>query len=65
MDLTPANIFVSSLESDLLPCSELVDEFDVVGLEVLFTAFEKISSRIGFSLRIFPMDRSLGLRSFL
>ena len=56
---------MSSLESDSLSCSDLVGNFDVVGLEVFFTAFEKIISRFGFSLRSFRMSFSLVMRSFV
>ena len=41
--------------SDQPSCSELVGDLDPVGLEVFLTAFEKISSGDGFSLRSFRM----------
>ena len=34
-------------------CSDLFGDFDVVGLEVFSTAFEKKNSGFGVSLRIF------------
>ena len=43
-------MFVSSLDSDRLSCSGLDEDFDVVLLEMIFTAFEKINSGFGFSL---------------
>ena len=57
--------FVSSLESDRLSFSDLVGDFNVVGLEVLSTAFKKINSGFGFSLKSFRMACSLGTRSFV
>ena len=57
--------FLSSLDSDRLSCSCLYGDFDVVRLEEFFTAFEKINSRLGFSLRSFRMACSLGSRCFV
>ena len=45
--------------------SDLDGDFDIVRLEVFFTAFEKIISGIGFSLGSFCMACSLGIRSFV
>ena len=56
--------FVSSLESSWLSCSDLIGDFDVVGLEVFFIAFEKTNSWFRFSLRSFRLACSLGLGSF-
>ena len=56
---------MSSLESDLLFCSDLVGDFNVVVLEVFFTAFENINSGFGFSLKSFRMACSLGMCSFV
>ena len=54
--------FVSSLESDWVYCSDLVVDFEVVGLEVFFTAFEKIKSGFGLSLSGFRIACSLDIR---
>ena len=53
-----------SLESDWLSCSDLVGNFDVAGVEVFFTALEKIKTVFGISLRSFRMTCSLGIRYF-
>ena len=42
----------------------IVGDFDVVGLEVFFTAFEKINSGFQCSLRSFCIDCSLDMGSF-
>ena len=55
---------MSSLELDRLSCSDLVFDFDLLGLDAFFTAFEKINSGFGFSLRSFRMACSLGKRYF-
>ena len=51
---------MSSLNSDLLSGSVLFGDFDVVWLEVLFTAFVKVNSGCVFSLSRFHMVCSLG-----
>ena len=56
---------MSSLESDLLSCLDLIRDFDVVGLKVLVSAFMKINSGFGFNLRSFRMPCSLGMRYFV
>ena len=56
---------MSSLESDRLSCSNLIGDFALVGLGVFFTAFEKITSGFGFSLRSFRSACNLGMRSFV
>ena len=43
-------MFVFSLESDSLTCLAVVRNFDLVGLDVFFTAFEKIISGFVVSL---------------
>ena len=40
-------------------------DFDLVGLEVFFTAFEKINAGLGFSLRCIRIASSLLMRSFV
>ena len=40
-------------------------DFDVVELQIFFTAFVKINSGFGFSLRSFRMARALGMRSLV
>ena len=55
---------MSSKVSDQRSCSDLVGDFVLVGLEIFFTAYEKINSGFGFSLRSFCMACSLGMRSF-
>ena len=46
-------------------CSELVGDFDLVGFKVFFTAFEKINSGFGFSLKSFHIACSLDIRYFV
>ena len=48
-----------------MSCSELVMDFEIVGLEVFFIAFEKINSGLRFSVRSFHMACSLGVRYFV
>ena len=57
--------FEFSLGSDRHSCADLVGDFYLVGLEVLFTAFEKINSGFEFSLRSFRMAYSLGRLPFV
>ena len=49
-------MFVSSLDSDQLSCSDIDGDFDVVRLDVFFTAFEKINLGFGFSCEKFSYD---------
>ena len=44
---------------------DLVGDIDVDGIGVFFTAFEKINSGFGFSLRSFCMECSLGVSFFV
>ena len=54
------SLFSVKVESVL---SELVGDFDPVGLKVFFTAIEKINSVFGFSLRSFRKACSLSMHS--
>ena len=58
-------ICVTVASSDWLPCSDQVGDFAAVGIEMFFTAFEKINLCFGFSLKSFRTACSLGMRSFV
>ena len=56
---------MSALDSNLLSCSDIVGDFDVVWLEVFFIAFEKNISGFEFTQRSVCIASSLGLRYFV